>query len=144
MATGSLEADIAFLDDPDRAKADEVEAAIGEMSQFHTEYGVYAEGIHVSTAVLPDGWIDRVVRWDLQSSLPADARFLEPHDLAIAKLAAFRQKDLDFVGALVEAGLLDLGVLRERVAFMPPDTDSRAIERINSWIDGTVGDKPSD
>ena len=33
-ATASLEADIAFLDDPKRIKADEVEGAISEMSPF--------------------------------------------------------------------------------------------------------------
>lgn len=142
-ATGSLEADIAFLDDPDRTKADEVEAAIGEMSPFHEENGVYVEGIHTSTAILPEGWTDRVVRWDLQSSLPADARFLEPHDLAVAKLAAFREKDLEFVGALTHAGLLDLDLLRERVERLPSDTDPRVIERIRSWIDGSVGYNPS-
>jgi hypothetical protein len=36
-ATASQEADIAFLDDPRRDKADEVEGAIGEMSTFHEE-----------------------------------------------------------------------------------------------------------
>lgn len=142
-ATGSLEADIAFLDDPDRTKADEVEAAIGEMSQFHREYGVYAEGIHVSTAILPDGWLGRAVRWNLQSSLPADARFLEPHDLAVAKLAAFREKDLAFVGALTHAGLLNLDLLRERAKRLPLGTDSRVVERISSWIDVAAGSDPS-
>lgn len=39
-ATASIEADIAFLDDPDRSKADEVEAAIGEMSPFHQSFGI--------------------------------------------------------------------------------------------------------
>lgn len=43
-ATASIEADIAFLDDPDRMKADEVEGAIGEMSTFHQTNGVYAGG----------------------------------------------------------------------------------------------------
>lgn len=58
-ATASIEADVAFLDDADRAKADMVEGAIGEMSGFHATYGYYAEGIHVDTAVLPEGWRDR-------------------------------------------------------------------------------------
>lgn len=43
-ATASMEADIAFLDDPNRIKADEVEGAIGELSTFHQTNGVYAEG----------------------------------------------------------------------------------------------------
>lgn len=55
-ATASQEADLAFLNDPDRDKADQVEAVIGEMSAFHDQNGVYAEGIHVDTATLPEGW----------------------------------------------------------------------------------------
>ncbi len=34
LATASIEADIAFLDDPDRTKADAVEGSIGELSSF--------------------------------------------------------------------------------------------------------------
>ena len=53
-ATMSMEADVAFLDDRDRAKADLVTGAIGEDSDFHQLRGYYAEGIHVETATLPD------------------------------------------------------------------------------------------
>src|SRR5699024_4579579 len=68
-ATASMEADITFLSDPDRAKADEVEGAIGEMSSFHQMYGVYAEGVHVETATyLPTGWQHRLISWPLRSS----------------------------------------------------------------------------
>ncbi|WP_227487286.1 hypothetical protein [Nocardioides malaquae] len=86
-ATASMEADIAFLHDPGRAKADRVEGAIGEMSGFHDLNGIYAEGLAVETAILPDGWRARLHSWNLVSSDPAQPRFLEPHDLAIAKLA---------------------------------------------------------
>lgn len=48
----SREADIAFLDDPDRAKADAVDGAIGEMSSFHHVNRVYAEGVHIDVAEL--------------------------------------------------------------------------------------------
>lgn len=41
-ATASIEADIAFLNDADRAKADQVEGAIGEYSSFHEMNGVYS------------------------------------------------------------------------------------------------------
>ena len=100
-ATASQEADIAFLNDPGRAKADEVEGAIGEMSTFHEQNGIYAEGVHVDVATLPDGWKDRLVSWELESSKPAEPRFLEPHDLAVSKLAAGRPKDHNFVLALI-------------------------------------------
>ena len=62
-ATASQEADIAFLDDPAREKADDVDGAIGELSTFHEENGIYAEGVHIDTAILPEGWKDRLVSW---------------------------------------------------------------------------------
>jgi hypothetical protein len=40
-ATGSMEVDTAFLTDPDGAKADLVDVNIGELSEFHEEYGYY-------------------------------------------------------------------------------------------------------
>jgi hypothetical protein len=53
-ATSSMEADIAFFDDPADAKADQVDGAIGELSTFHETFGYYAQGVSVSTAVLPE------------------------------------------------------------------------------------------
>lgn len=118
-ATASIEADIAFLDDPDREKADQVECIIGELSGFHALNGFYAEGIHVDTAILPEGWLDRLVSWDLLSSAPAEPHFLEPHDLAVSKLAAGRQKDRTFVDALIDTGMLDVVNLLERNDLIP-------------------------
>lgn len=133
-ATASIEADIAFLSDPDRAKADDVEGAIGEMSSFHHMYGVYAEGVHVETATyLPSGWRDRLISWSLRSSEPADPRFLEPHDLAIAKLGASREKDRVFVEALISARLLNVSVLQERCALLP-DEHTVVRARISSLL----------
>jgi hypothetical protein len=60
-ATASIEVDVAFFDDPEDRKADRVDGAIGELSAFHESYGYYAQGVSVSTAVLPAGWRDRLV-----------------------------------------------------------------------------------
>jgi hypothetical protein len=96
-----MEADIAFLDDPDAHKADLVDGAIGELSSFHEMYAYYAQGVEVSTAILPDGWHDRVVPFvptsaEPTSAEPATAVCLEPHDLVVSKLAAMREKDRIF------------------------------------------------
>ena len=100
-ATASMEADIAFLEDPNHPKDDAVEGAIGELSAFHMANGIYAEGAHTDTAIyLPPGWRHRLRRWPLRWSDPADPRLLDPHDLAVAKLGAARPKDLTFVDAL--------------------------------------------
>jgi hypothetical protein len=104
-ATGSIEADMAFFesvsDDPDDAKADQVDGAIGELSPFHQRYGYYAQGVSVSTAILPAGWRDRLVPLDTTDTSPGRGLCLEPHDCVIAELLAGREKDLAFAGALV-------------------------------------------
>lgn len=127
----SMEADIVFLDDPGRRKADEVDGAIGEMSLFHEANHVYAEGVHIDTAELPDGWMARLITWDLTSSDPADPRFLEPHDLVVSKLAAGRDKDIAFASALLDAGIVDIDLLVERARALP-----RSYERAMAWLDG--------
>jgi len=38
-ATASMEVDVAFFDDLDEAKADAVDGAIGELSDFHETFG---------------------------------------------------------------------------------------------------------
>lgn len=134
-ATASMEADLAFLDDPDRAKADEVEAVIGELSAFQAAHGVYAEGIHVETAVLPEGWRTRLTHWDVQSSLPAQPWFLDAHDLAISKLVAAREKDTAFVDALLRQGLLEVRILRERARKLPEGLAASVVTRIDGWLD---------
>jgi hypothetical protein len=62
--------DVAFFEDPEDRKADQVDGAIGELSPFHETFGYYAQGVSVATAVLPDGWRDRLVRVDTPSSAP--------------------------------------------------------------------------
>ncbi len=77
-ATASIEVDIAFLDDPDERKADQVDGAIGELSPFHETFGYYAQGVSVSTAVLPDGWRDRLIVVENASTAPGRGYLLEP------------------------------------------------------------------
>jgi hypothetical protein len=143
-ATASQEADIAFLDDPDRHKADDVEGALGELSAFHSTNGIYAEGVHIDTATLPDGWESRLVSWALESSRPANPRFLEPHDLAVSKLAAGRPKDRQFVSALPRSGLLDVTLIQTRAGMLPDQTDSRIGPRIAAWLDAYIRGEHAD
>lgn len=117
--TMSVEADLAWRDDADAAKADLVDGAIGEGSQFHSEWGYYAQGVEVSTAVLPAGWEDRVEIFHRDDTGHAWARCLEPHDLCVAKLVAGREKDIVFVAALIRAQLIDPSKLSELVPTIP-------------------------
>lgn len=125
----SREADIAFLNDPGRRKADDVEGAIGEMSPFHETHQIYAEGVHIDTAELPDGWRDRLVTWTLRSSDPAAPKFIEAHDLVVSKLVAGREKDITFAASLLGAGLLQVDVLLTRAAMLPASGG-----RVIAWL----------
>jgi hypothetical protein len=57
----SIEVDLLPLPDPDERLADLIDALIGELSPFHQTHGVYAQGVGERTAILPDGWQDRLV-----------------------------------------------------------------------------------
>lgn len=73
------------------------------------------------TAALPDGWRDRLVKVqnDNTAAIGGQPRFtgwcLERHDLCVAKLVALREKDTNFVAALIDAGLVDSRVILERL-----------------------------
>ncbi len=64
-ATLSIEVDVAFWNDPDEGKADEIDGAIGELSSFHEQYGSFAAAlineqlVHVDTLLERAGTIDR-------------------------------------------------------------------------------------
>lgn len=107
-ATMSEEVDIApITDDEDYTLATIIDAELGEWSQFHQDHGFYVQGVNVTTAVLPNGWEARTVLVAPDGPDGPFARCLDPHDLCAAKLVRGEAKDLEFVDALVEAGLID-------------------------------------
>ncbi|TFC82416.1 DUF6036 family nucleotidyltransferase [Cryobacterium sp. TMT3-29-2] len=107
-ATHSEEVNIApIADAADYTLATLIDAKLGEWSQFHMDHGFYVEGVNVTTAVLPNGWETRTVQLASDGPNGALARCLDPHDLCTATLVRGDEKDLEFVDALVEAGLID-------------------------------------
>ncbi len=69
-AVASVEADVTFFSDPDDKKSDMVDGALGEDSLFHSTFGYYAQGVSVTTAVLPTGWRDRLIVFENESTQP--------------------------------------------------------------------------
>lgn len=132
-ATTSIEADLAFFDDPDDEKADLVDGAIGELSRFHETYGYYAQGVSLATAVLPDGWRGRLTILETANTDPGRGHCLDPHDCVLSKLVAGRWKDLDFAAALLREGLVDADVLLERVGRIGVAQDQQ--RRLADWIE---------
>lgn len=125
-ATMSVEADIAFRNDPAEEKADLVDGAIGLESPFHETFGYYGQGVSLATACLPDGWEQRLVPFIRADAEPAAGKCLDAHDLVVAKLVAGREKDISFAIALLSAGFVDAAVLTERAGTIPEPEAVRA------------------
>lgn len=115
-AVRSVEVDVAAMDDRDGRKADLIDGSIGESSMFHETFGYYAQGVVETTAVLPDGWRNRLVRFETPGTRGVVAWCLEPHDLWLSKAIAGRPKDIEFCRALLRRGLVKPAVLRKRLA----------------------------
>jgi hypothetical protein len=78
---------------------------------FHSTFDYYADGVAPNTATLPIGWEDRLVRFSNENTHGAVACFLDPVDLAYAKLAAGRPKDIDFIVELTRYHLITISAL---------------------------------
>lgn len=115
-AERSVEVDIVAFDDADASKADLIDGSIGEASTFHETFGYYAEGVSETTAVLPTGWRDRLVRYESPMTNGVVAWCLELHDLWLAKAIAGRPKDYEFCRALAADGLVNEDTLVTRLS----------------------------
>lgn len=119
----SREADLFVDQRPDLS--DLIDGCIGELSPFDQTFGYYAHGVSVETATLPTGWRERLVRLENINTGGTAGLCLEIHDLAASKLLAGREKDRRFVTALLQAGLIDLAVMRKRSATLPVGEERR-------------------
>jgi hypothetical protein len=105
---------------------------IGQDSPFHEQFGYYADPVDHGTAVLPTGWESRLVALPAGDTDGVRGLCLEPHDLAIAKYVASREKDLLFTRELAQRGIVShdrLMLLLEQTAVA-----ERIRERIRAQI----------
>lgn len=124
---------------------------VGEDSPFHELHGVYVEGIHKDTVVLPNGWENRLVRFTADDGAGAEygrtGLCLDPVDLCAAKTIAGRTKDHEFVSALIRDGIIDATDILDRITTVGiqwPDvyTDDRdlALTRATNWLESFLTD----
>jgi uncharacterized nucleotidyltransferase DUF6036 len=128
QATMSGEIDILPIADSNEETArlaDRIEGVAGELSPFEQLHGFSIDGVDLQTSALPEGWRDRLIKVQNANTAAAGGgtQFtgwcLDKEDLCVAKLCAFREKDRNFVSALLGAGLVDPGVIAARLATVP-------------------------
>jgi len=141
-ATMSLEVDILPIADDEATTAelaDRIEGVAGEWSPFEESHGFSIDGVSLVTAALPKGWRGRLVKVqnDNTAAIGGHPRFtgwcLERHDLCVAKLVALREKDTNFVAALIGAGLVEPTVISDRLGRLEPRHEAAA-ERARAWL----------
>ncbi len=132
----SMEADLFPLNHPERS--DLIEGSIGELSPFHDTFGYYAEAVGEKTAILPQGWKDRLVVIQNENTLGARGLCLEVHDLLVAKAIAGREKDLEFLSEAAKHQMADVETLLQRLSTMQadPETMRHARARIERMFRG--------
>src|SRR5690242_1348839 len=107
-----------------------IDAVLGELSQFDRTHGFYVHGVGPETSILPAGWEDRLIPVRNENTRDCTGWCLEVHDLAASKLAANREKDIDFVAALIGHRMVRHDVLASRIDALPLDTGRReALQR---------------
>jgi hypothetical protein len=143
-ATMSIEVDVLPIADDNQETArlaDVIEGIAGEWSPFEQQHGFSIDGVDLDSAILPDGWRDRLVKvQNANTAAPTgEPSFtgwcLDKEDLCVAKLCAFREKDRNFVAALLDAGLVDADVIATRMPSVPREhlpTTERALAWLNS------------
>jgi len=135
-AERSVEVDIVAFDDANARKADLIDGSIGEASTFHETFGYYAEGVSETTAVLPDGWRERLVRYESPMTNGVVAWCLDLHDLWLSKAVAGRPKDYEFCRALANNGLVNEDTLQTRLDRVPDLADAVLVS-VSALIEST-------
>jgi hypothetical protein len=124
----SAEVDLFVLKKPDTT---ELLNEIGVDSPFHLTHGFYADPIDEGTATLPKGWKGRLVNLPAGDTGGVRGLCLEPHDLAIAKYVARRDKDRVFTRELVRRGLVNRETLLDLVEKTPVAPEEQERIRMN-------------
>lgn len=130
----SAEADIVPKNHPERV--DSIDATLGELSQFHRTHGFYVHGVPLEAAALPRGWEKRAVKVQNPNTRNYIGWCLEVHDLAASKLAAFRDRDRDFVRTLLAERLVKTNGLMRRIKQLPRSQAEQ--ERLATWVRRTA------
>jgi Nucleotidyltransferase of unknown function (DUF6036) len=142
LATRSLEIDILPITDDNNETirlADLIVGVAGEFSLFEQQHGFSIDGVDLTTSALPEGWRTRLVKvQNEKTAAPAgQPRYigwcLDKEDLCIAKLCAFREKDRNFVDALIRDDLVDPALTAHRFKTVFVRYSSN-IERGAAWL----------
>ena len=134
----SQEADVYPREQPQ--KAIEIDGAMGDGSQFHETFGYYAHGVGPETAKAPAGWQERLIPVHVPLVIDQQAQAtgwcMEAHDLVLAKLAAGRERDLEFAVQAIRNEIVRPQELLRRVPDLPLDRQHQ--DHVRSLLESVI------
>lgn len=130
--------DVDFYPRLDPGRASEIARELGPESAFAERFGLYADAVSPQLAALPDGWEGRLVRVEHRDGVVGF--YLNPDDCAVAKLARSEPRDLRWVGEGIRAGIIDPGIVEQRMP-SAPFLDQAEHERARSSLQALVNPK---
>ena len=96
--------------DPERIR--DVQAALGEDSEFHAKNGYFLDPVSPSLPSLPEGWEDRLNMIERDG---IRVWFLEPNDAAMSKYARGERRDQRWIRSGALNGLVSLLTVNSRL-----------------------------
>jgi len=113
-----------------------VDGVLGELSPFDETFGYFADGVEEKTAILPSGWKNRLIKIENRNTDNVCGLCLEPHDLMVSKLMAGREKDLEFVSIALDARLVSLYIIIERVRLL--QVSDERVDVVLTWLKNRI------
>jgi hypothetical protein len=92
---------------------------LGNQSKFFTRRGYFLDCTDPALATLPEGWIERLIPFRTPRTGGVTAWCLDPNDLFAAKLVAWREKDQQFLRAMLNHKLARPAVILDRIQDLP-------------------------
>jgi hypothetical protein len=98
---------------------------LGRGSHFYKKNGYYLDCTDPALATLPEGWMERLIPFRTPRTRGVTAWCLEPHDLFVSKLVAWREKDQLYLAAMLGHKLAKPAIISTRIHELPVSDSER-------------------
>ena len=99
---------------------------MGRNSPFYKKHGFFLDCVDPGLATFPDGWTERLIPFRTPRTGGVTAWCLEPHDLFVSKLVAWRAKDQQFLRAMLKHKLAKPKIACNRIEALPVSPGQQA------------------
>ena len=116
---------------------------LGNRSKFFADNGYYLDCTDPALATLPEGWTERLIPFRTPRTGGVTAWCLEPHDLFVSKLVAWREKVQQFVCAMLRHHFVKDSALLNRIEDLPISLArrNRLVKLVHTLVSDSISKK---